>query len=493
MNAGFTRTISGTMIAASTAAIAERLEARPLHPAQEAPRTPPRGSGSCPRPGSHDSQRQASPYGTSRVSPQSQETVIGGLCISIRLYGDPRIAVRGVMCARGRIESVRNRCYVRPRGPNGRRLPNQKWRFSVAQAVVEERQLLKTLRWYDGFALALANPGFLLGSLGYSVLDLGGWGAAMLWGITAFLIVFVDGALLRARGDVPAQVGRLPSLRKRGVAQVHDARRARSRRSATGSAGRSSSRSSASSCGSIAQAAWWPRRALRHERLRRRRDRRRLFHAPGSVHIGLQHLIAIGIILVVWVFNFFGARLAVTFNYLAGPAPHDPALRLHVPAVPQRRLRLGQPDVQAGRSRPRLGRLADSARLDLDHDLVGRRRRHVRDVRPRVQGHRERTRGRRSSRRRSSRSSSTRSCRSAWSAASARRPSRPYDYVGALNQLVGSDATNFFVVVILRELHHLDEHRDGGRKPRALRHLEGRPDDQAARDGSTAGMSQGSP
>ena len=61
----------------------------------------------------------------------------------------------------------------------------------MAQAVVEERQLLKTLRWYDGFALALANPGFLLGSLGYSVLDLGGWGAAMLWGIAALLILFV--------------------------------------------------------------------------------------------------------------------------------------------------------------------------------------------------------------------------------------------------------------------------------------------------------------
>ena len=61
----------------------------------------------------------------------------------------------------------------------------------MAQAVVEETHLLKTLRWYDGFALALANPGFLLGSLGYSVLDLGGWGAVLLWGITALLIVFV--------------------------------------------------------------------------------------------------------------------------------------------------------------------------------------------------------------------------------------------------------------------------------------------------------------
>ena len=39
----------------------------------------------------------------------------------------------------------------------------------MAEAVVEERQLLKTLRWYDGFVICLANPGFLLGSLGYSV------------------------------------------------------------------------------------------------------------------------------------------------------------------------------------------------------------------------------------------------------------------------------------------------------------------------------------
>ena len=50
----------------------------------------------------------------------------------------------------------------------------------MAEAAVEERQLLKTLRWYDGFVIALANPGFLLGSLGYSVLDLGGWVAMLL-------------------------------------------------------------------------------------------------------------------------------------------------------------------------------------------------------------------------------------------------------------------------------------------------------------------------
>src|SRR3954452_161362 len=62
----------------------------------------------------------------------------------------------------------------------------------VATAVVQEQQLLKTLRWYDGFVIALANLGFLLGSLGYSVADLGGWGAALLWGISSRAAVFIN-------------------------------------------------------------------------------------------------------------------------------------------------------------------------------------------------------------------------------------------------------------------------------------------------------------
>src|SRR5206468_6330973 len=42
------------------------------------------------------------------------------------------------------------------------------------------------------------------------------------------------------------------------------------------------------------------------------------YFTTGSVHIGLQHLIAIGLICCVWAFNLFGTRIAVTFNYLAG-------------------------------------------------------------------------------------------------------------------------------------------------------------------------------
>ena len=62
-----------------------------------------------------------------------------------------------------------------------------------------------------------------------------------------------------------------------------------------------------------------------------------------------------------------------------------------------------------------------------------------------------------------------------------------YDYVGAMNQIVGSTTlTDFFVVCLIAQLHHHDEHGDRGRRPRALRHLESGDDGQAARRGSTA-------
>src|SRR6478736_4413580 len=51
----------------------------------------------------------------------------------------------------------------------------------VATAHVEERELLQAMTWYDGFVVALANPSFLLTSLGLSVLSLGGWGAIIVW------------------------------------------------------------------------------------------------------------------------------------------------------------------------------------------------------------------------------------------------------------------------------------------------------------------------
>ena len=188
----------------------------------------------------------------------------------------------------------------------------------MAQAVVEERQLLKTLRWYDGFALALANPGFLLGSLGYSVLDLGGWGAAMLWGITALLILFVMVLYSELAAMFPHKSGGFPLYANEGW------RKYTTLVGPIATFGYWLGWSVVLSflglfVGSIAQGAWWPdakwgTNAFGGAEI----DAGYFSIPPGSVHIGLQHLIAIGVILFVWVWHFFGARLAVTFNYLAG-------------------------------------------------------------------------------------------------------------------------------------------------------------------------------
>src|SRR5215203_3436947 len=58
---------------------------------------------------------------------------------------------------------------------------------SVATAQVEERQLLKAMSWWDGFVVALANPGFLIAALGASIGVLGTTGAVVLWTVSVVL------------------------------------------------------------------------------------------------------------------------------------------------------------------------------------------------------------------------------------------------------------------------------------------------------------------
>jgi amino acid transporter len=60
----------------------------------------------------------------------------------------------------------------------------------MASAEVEERQLLKAMTWWDGFVIALANPGFLIAALGASIGVLGTTGAVVLWTISVVLGAF---------------------------------------------------------------------------------------------------------------------------------------------------------------------------------------------------------------------------------------------------------------------------------------------------------------
>jgi amino acid transporter len=186
----------------------------------------------------------------------------------------------------------------------------------VAEAVVEERQLLKTLRWYDGFVICLANPGFLLGSLGFSVLDLGGWGAGLIWGLTAAIIFPVQIIYSELAAMFP---------HKSGGVSVYANEAWRKYTTLIGpiaTFGYWIGWSVVLSflglfVGYIAQTAWFPHEPYGTYAFGGAKLDNGYFTTVG-VHIGLQHLIAIGLIICVWLFNFFGTRIAVGFNYLAG-------------------------------------------------------------------------------------------------------------------------------------------------------------------------------
>src|SRR3954453_22011449 len=248
-----------------------------------------------------------SPYCSQRTSPQSQVTVIGGT------FTRPivRIAVAETQDGKWAIESFDAQCYVRDVRADRASRQSRRWN-RVAVAVVQEQQLLKTLRWYDGFVIALANPGFLLGSLGYSVGDLGGWGAAMLWGISAVVAVFINTIYSELATMFPEKSGGL-------ALYAHEAwRKYTTLVGPIATFGYWIGWSVVLSVnglfiGSIIQSTWFSGEPggsyLADDGY---------FSVFGLTQFGLPAAIAIVLILGVWLFNVFGARVGVLFGYGAG-------------------------------------------------------------------------------------------------------------------------------------------------------------------------------
>jgi amino acid transporter len=171
----------------------------------------------------------------------------------------------------------------------------------MATAVVEERQLLKTLRWWDGFVIALCNPGFLLGSLGFTLGIFGAAGSMILWGASAII------GMLQAW--IYSEPATMFGHRSGGISlYAHEGwRRYTTLVGPLSAFGYWIGWSVVLSIfgkivGDLAAGQWWP-------------------HATWTVHIfsnhlGLPHFIAIGTIVAVWAFNIFGLRPAVWFSYV---------------------------------------------------------------------------------------------------------------------------------------------------------------------------------
>ena len=180
----------------------------------------------------------------------------------------------------------------------------------MASAEVEERQLLKAMTWWDGFIIALANPGFLIAALGASIGVLGTTGAVVLWTISVCL-----GAL---QNNVYAELATMFKDKPGGIALfAHEAWR-----------------KYASFVGPIATFGYWfawssvlavnglvVGTLIQAEFF----SDSTWAEAGAGFDINLAIAIGMGAMLLVWAFNVYGVRPAVWFGYVTGGALLVPA------------------------------------------------------------------------------------------------------------------------------------------------------------------------
>jgi amino acid transporter len=173
----------------------------------------------------------------------------------------------------------------------------------MAEAFIEERHLLKSLRWWDGFVIALCNPGFLIASLGFSMGALGTWGAVLLWAISAAVGMLQTWIYAETASMFPDKPGGISLY-------AHEGWRGRfSLVGPIGAFGYWIGWSVVLSIfgvliGDLIQAQWFPNTTWS------------VF--DGVVHLGLPQFLAIAFIAAVWLLNVFGIRPAVWISYVTG-------------------------------------------------------------------------------------------------------------------------------------------------------------------------------
>jgi amino acid transporter len=173
----------------------------------------------------------------------------------------------------------------------------------MAEAFVDERHLLKALRWWDGFVIALCNPGFLIASLGFWMGALGTWGAVFIWAVSAGVGMLQTWIYAETASMFPDKPGGISLY-------AHEGWRGRfSLAGPIGAFGYWIGWSVVLSIfgvliGDLIQAQWFPTASWS------------VF--DGVVHLGLPQFLAVAFIALVWLLNVFGIRPAVWISYVTG-------------------------------------------------------------------------------------------------------------------------------------------------------------------------------
>jgi amino acid transporter len=159
------------------------------------------------------------------------------------------------------------------------------------------------MSWWDGFVVALANPGFLIASLGASIGALGTGGAVLLWSISICL-----GAL---QNNIHAELAAMFPNKSGGIAlYAHEAwRKYLTLVGPLATFGYWIGWSVVLSinglvAGTLIQAEWFSDTTWST--------------SGAGFDLSLPILIGIGLIVLVWAFNVYGVRPAVWFAYVTG-------------------------------------------------------------------------------------------------------------------------------------------------------------------------------
>jgi amino acid transporter len=178
----------------------------------------------------------------------------------------------------------------------------------VAEAMIEERQLLKSLHWYDGFVIGLCQPAFLLGSLGFTLATIGAWGSILLWGISATVGLVQNYIYAETAAMFPDKPGGISLYAHEGW---------RSRFNLFGPIGAfgywigwSVVLSFVGNIvGALIVAEWFPKSAD---------GVKDAWFNLGFADFGLAQAIAVVVILGVWVFNILGVKPSLAVGYVTG-------------------------------------------------------------------------------------------------------------------------------------------------------------------------------
>ena len=175
----------------------------------------------------------------------------------------------------------------------------------MAEAAIEERQLLKALNWWDGFVIALCNPGFLIGSLGFTLATVGTLGSVILWGISAIVGLLQNWIYSETAAMFPDKPGGISLYAHEGWRKYF------SLFGPIAAFGYWIGWSVVLSLfgnliGALVVAQWFPSQA------------EVVYYGTGFGDIGLAQVIGIALVVAVWLFNVLGVKPTLSVAYVTG-------------------------------------------------------------------------------------------------------------------------------------------------------------------------------